>query len=77
MELEFWITRFFSGRIFDYLVEPVQVQLPLKNPSSTKITNIGCGRAHTAIVTDKEGGKATSFIDIKLLIIGYRYSPIF
>lgn len=44
-----------SGRILDYIIEPAVINLPLNEPESTKITDIACGRAHTLLLTDKEG----------------------
>jgi len=45
------------GRILDYVIEPVPIDLPLLHPSKTQITHVACGRAHTVIVTDTEGGR--------------------
>ncbi|GFQ78166.1 RCC1-like G exchanging factor-like protein, partial [Trichonephila clavata] len=36
------------------LAEPVPIALPLLN-SGTKAIKVGCGRAHTVVITDKEG----------------------
>lgn len=44
-----------SGRILDYIIEPAHIDLPLNHPDSTKIIQVACGRAHTLILTDKEG----------------------
>lgn len=44
-----------SGRILDMLIEWSAISLPLKNPNSTKITHVACGRAHTIIATNQEG----------------------
>ncbi|ELU01947.1 hypothetical protein CAPTEDRAFT_158323 [Capitella teleta] len=43
-----------SGRILDYVIQPVGIDLPLEN-SETKLLQVACGRAHTVIVTDQEG----------------------
>jgi alpha-tubulin suppressor-like RCC1 family protein len=44
-----------SGRILDYVIQPVPVELPLAHPATTKLTQVACGRAHTVLVTDNEG----------------------
>ena len=49
---------YFVGRILDYVIEPVPIELPLVHRESTKLSDVACGRAHTVIVTDKEGGKS-------------------
>ncbi|XP_054714057.1 RCC1-like G exchanging factor-like protein [Uloborus diversus] len=36
------------------VAEPVPIALPLRN-QKTKAVKVGCGRAHTVVVTDKEG----------------------
>ena len=46
-----------AGRATDYVIEPVPMDLPLLYPQTTKLTHVSCGRAHTVIVTDSEGGK--------------------
>ena len=48
---------YFSGRVLDYVVEPVKMDLPLVFPDTTKLLHVGTGRAHTIVVTDREGGK--------------------
>ena len=45
-----------AGRATDYVIEPVHIDLPLLYPQTTKLTHVSCGRAHTVIVTDSEGG---------------------
>jgi len=44
----------------DYVIEPVPIDLPLLHPNKTRLTHIACGRAHTVIVTDNEGGRYTA-----------------
>lgn len=44
-----------SGRILDYVIEPVPIALPLLHPNTTRLTHVACGRAHSVIVTDSEG----------------------
>ena len=46
-----------TGRVFDYIIEPVLISLPLPEPGKTKVTAVGCGRAHTVLATESEGGK--------------------
>ncbi|CAL1273742.1 unnamed protein product [Larinioides sclopetarius] len=41
-------------RPLETLAEPVPIALPLLN-SGTKAVRVGCGRAHTIVITDKEG----------------------
>jgi len=45
-----------TGRVLDYIIEPVPIALPLLRPNTTRLTHVACGRAHTIIVTDNEGG---------------------
>ena len=45
-----------AGRMLDYITEPVPIALPLLHPNTTRLTHVACGRAHTVIVTDEEGG---------------------
>jgi len=42
--------------MLDYITEPVPIALPLLHPNTTRLTHVSCGRAHTVIVTDEEGG---------------------
>ncbi|XP_050405563.1 RCC1-like G exchanging factor-like protein [Patella vulgata] len=44
-----------SGRILDYVIGPTQIYLPLKDPDTTRVSSMSCGRAHTVIVTEGEG----------------------
>ncbi len=46
-----------SGRILDYVIEPVPIELPLMYADKTKLVHVAAGRAHTIVVTDKEGSK--------------------
>lgn len=43
--------------VLDYITEPVLIPLPLENPESTEVVGVSCGRAHTVVLTDKEGGE--------------------
>ncbi|XP_051903161.1 RCC1-like G exchanging factor-like protein [Hippocampus zosterae] len=40
---------------YDYVLEPSPVQLPLREPQKTRVTQVSCGRAHTLVLTDREG----------------------
>lgn len=44
-----------SERYLDYVIEPAKINLPLLHSSKTKILNMDGGRAHTVLLTDKEG----------------------
>jgi len=48
------------GTILDYVIQPVPIDLPLLHPNTTRLTHVACGRAHTVIVTDIEGGTGTN-----------------
>nr|XP_022314490.1 RCC1-like G exchanging factor-like protein [Crassostrea virginica] len=41
--------------VLDYITEPVLIPLPLENQESTEVVGVSCGRAHTVVITDKEG----------------------
>ena len=51
-----------AGRTTDYVIEPVPIHLPLLRPQTTKLVQVACGRAHTVIVTEGEGGKKVGHI---------------
>ncbi|XP_070208524.1 RCC1-like G exchanging factor-like protein [Littorina saxatilis] len=44
-----------SGRVLDYIIEPVEIYLPVEKPHATRVRHIGCGRAHTVIITEGAG----------------------
>ncbi|CAH1774077.1 unnamed protein product [Owenia fusiformis] len=44
-----------TGRLLDVIIEPVPIELPLIEPSTTRMTQVACGRLHTIVLTDKEG----------------------
>jgi len=46
------------------VIEPVPISLPLLHPNTTQLTHVACGRAHTVIVTDKEGGTSLLFLAV-------------
>ena len=43
-----------EGNPLDYIIEPQPILLPLKS-NKTKVVGVSCGRAHTVLLTDKEG----------------------
>ncbi|XP_030078321.1 RCC1-like G exchanging factor-like protein isoform X2 [Microcaecilia unicolor] len=42
-------------RGYEYILEPSPVPLPLDRPQETRVLQVSCGRAHSLILTDKEG----------------------
>lgn len=42
------------GHPLEFIIEPAPIEIPF-NSSSTKVTQVACGRAHSIILTDKEG----------------------
>ncbi|TFK12874.1 cochlin [Platysternon megacephalum] len=40
---------------YEYVLEPSPIPLPLDTPQETRILQVSCGRAHSLILTDKEG----------------------
>ncbi|PIK40603.1 putative Williams-Beuren syndrome chromosomal region 16 protein-like [Apostichopus japonicus] len=38
-----------------YVIAPARLDLPLTKPRDTRVTQVACGRAHSIILTDKEG----------------------
>ncbi|MBN3275811.1 RCC1L protein, partial [Polyodon spathula] len=42
---------------YEYVLEPSPVPLPLDRPQETIVLQVACGRAHSLILTDNEGGK--------------------
>ena len=44
------------------MIEPVPIDLPLLRPQTTKLVQVACGRAHTVIMTEGEGGKKVGHI---------------
>ncbi|OBS69459.1 hypothetical protein A6R68_01985 [Neotoma lepida] len=43
------------ARGYEYVLEPSPVPLPLHRPQETKVLQVSCGRAHSLILTDREG----------------------
>lgn len=44
-------------RSYDYVLEPSPVALPLLQPLQTRVLQVACGRAHSLVLTDQEGGE--------------------
>ena len=42
---------------YDYILEPSPVALPLAQPQGTRVLQVACGRAHSLVLTDREGGE--------------------
>lgn len=42
---------------YEYVLEPSPVALPLVEPQQTRVLQVSCGRAHSLVLTDNEGGK--------------------
>lgn len=40
---------------YDYVLEPSPVALPLSTPQETRVVQVACGRAHSLVLTDREG----------------------
>ncbi|KAJ6657866.1 hypothetical protein lerEdw1_001786 [Lerista edwardsae] len=40
---------------YEYILEPSPVPLPLDKPQQTRVLQASCGRAHSLVLTDKEG----------------------
>ena len=45
-----------SARGYEYVLEPSPVPLPLDRPQETRVLQVSCGRAHSLVLTDGEGG---------------------
>lgn len=39
------------------MLEPSPVALPLVRPQQTRVIQVACGRAHSLVLTDQEGGR--------------------
>lgn len=40
---------------YEYVLEPSPVALPLSRPLQTRVLQVSCGRAHSLVLTDREG----------------------
>ncbi|XP_005344723.1 RCC1-like G exchanging factor-like protein isoform X1 [Microtus ochrogaster] len=54
-QLGFHRSRKDKTRGYEYVLEPSPVPLPLDRPQETKVLQVSCGRAHSLILTDREG----------------------
>ncbi|XP_077402852.1 RCC1-like G exchanging factor-like protein isoform X1 [Vanacampus margaritifer] len=54
-QLGFQRTQHNRHHSYDYVLEPSPVQLPLREPQKTRVTQVSCGRAHALVLTDCEG----------------------
>lgn len=50
---------FVPARGYEYVLEPSPVPLPLDKPQVTQVLQVSCGRAHSLVLTDGEGGELT------------------
>ncbi|XP_023419489.1 RCC1-like G exchanging factor-like protein isoform X3 [Cavia porcellus] len=57
-QLGFHRSRKDKVRGYEYVLEPSPVALPLDRPQETRVLQVACGRAHSLILTDGEGGRA-------------------
>ncbi|XP_068600698.1 RCC1-like G exchanging factor-like protein [Brachionichthys hirsutus] len=54
-QLGFQRTQQSRSRSYDYVLEPSPVPLPLVDPLQTRVVQVSCGRAHSLVLTDREG----------------------
>ncbi|XP_013859479.1 RCC1-like G exchanging factor-like protein [Austrofundulus limnaeus] len=54
-QLGFQRTQHSRSRSYDYVLEPSPVALPLAQPLQTRVVQVACGRAHSLVLTDREG----------------------
>ncbi|XP_004417244.1 PREDICTED: Williams-Beuren syndrome chromosomal region 16 protein [Odobenus rosmarus divergens] len=54
-QLGFHRSRKDKTRGYEYVLEPSPVPLPLDRPQETQVLQVSCGRAHSLILTDREG----------------------
>lgn len=48
---------YITGKSYEYVLEPSPVALPLDKPQETRVVQVSCGRAHSLVLTDSEGGE--------------------
>uniref|UniRef100_A0A2I3GK22 RCC1 like n=1 Tax=Nomascus leucogenys TaxID=61853 RepID=A0A2I3GK22_NOMLE len=58
-QLGFHRSRKDKTRGYEYVLEPSPVSLPLDRPQETRVLQVSCGRAHSLVLTDREGGELT------------------
>ncbi|XP_043386774.1 RCC1-like G exchanging factor-like protein isoform X8 [Chelonia mydas] len=56
-QLGFQRSRKDQTKSYECVLEPSPIPLPLDTPQETRILQVSCGRAHSLILTDKEGGE--------------------
>ncbi|XP_073740317.1 RCC1-like G exchanging factor-like protein isoform X1 [Callorhinus ursinus] len=54
-QLGFHRSRKDRSRGYEYVLEPSPIPLPLDRPQETQVLQVSCGRAHSLILTDREG----------------------
>nr|XP_016800751.1 RCC1-like G exchanging factor-like protein isoform X2 [Pan troglodytes] len=54
-QLGFHRSRKDKMRGYEYVLEPSPVSLPLDRPQETRVLQVSCGRAHSLVLTDREG----------------------
>ncbi|XP_074045449.1 RCC1-like G exchanging factor-like protein [Macrotis lagotis] len=54
-QLGFHRSRKNKNRGYEYVLEPSPVPLPLDRPQETRVLQVACGRAHSLVLTDREG----------------------
>uniref|UniRef100_A0AAX7T2W6 RCC1-like domain-containing protein n=1 Tax=Astatotilapia calliptera TaxID=8154 RepID=A0AAX7T2W6_ASTCA len=54
-QLGFQRTQHDRHKSYDYVLEPSPVALPLVEPLQTRVVQVACGRAHSLVLTDREG----------------------
>ncbi|KAI3373980.1 hypothetical protein L3Q82_022551 [Scortum barcoo] len=54
-QLGFQRTQHSRHKSYDYVLEPSPVALPLVDPLQTRVLQVSCGRAHSLVLTDREG----------------------
>ena len=62
---------FVSARGYEYVLEPSPVPLPLDRPQETQVLQVSCGRAHSLVLTDSEGGDAR--VGTAFLLLGLKW----
>ena len=55
----------FSDQGIQYVYTPAAIDLPLVNSRDTRVIQVACGRAHSLILTDKEGGKCANYDEVE------------
>lgn len=61
----FFSSWFSADQSYEYILEPSPVALPLAQPLQTRVVQVACGRAHSLVLTDQEGGKRPNMLKLK------------